>query len=117
MPTYKMVEQLCDYGAREILVQRMRLKELKTRQLSLETAAAIAEEADCYIQVVAECICDLPGQREGTFLFGRMNGDNFDLTSVVPASATQYEVASRDDSLYGKHIAGKCCSVVIKKSG
>ena len=98
--SYRYVEQLCDYVAREILVPENAVrKELKSRSPSLETAVAIAEEADCDLQVVAQCICDLPGQRDVIFMFCRPSADGADVIAVVPASSKQYEVAASSDTL------------------
>ncbi len=106
--SYRYVEQLCDYAAREILLPENAIrKELKLRPLSLEMAVAMAEEADCDLQVVAQCICDLPGQQDLIFLFCRSNAESVDVLKVVPNSSMTYELGDKGDSLVRRALREK----------
>ena len=98
--SYSYVERLCDFAAREILIPENAIrKELKSRPFSLDFAVTLAAEADCDVEVVAECICDLPGWRELLFLFCRRNAESLEVNCAVPNSSTAFEVVYDADSL------------------
>jgi hypothetical protein len=98
--SYTNVEHLCDFGAREILLPEIAVRnEVKAKSLSLALVLAIAEEADCDIELVAQCICDLPGEVRVSFLFCRVDAITSEVFRVIPDTSTRFEVTDGKDSL------------------
>jgi Zn-dependent peptidase ImmA (M78 family) len=98
--SHTFVENLCDFAAREVLLPENTVrKELKSRPVSLDFVTTLASEADCDVEVVAECICDLPGCREVLFLFCRAMASGLEVLRVVPNRSTAFELADSEHNL------------------
>jgi hypothetical protein len=96
---YNRVEILCDFGAREILLPLISVRyELKQNpNPSLCTFAAIAEEANCSMQVVAQVASELPGEWQTLmFLFCRRGSATLDIEAVIPSTARRVELGDDD---------------------
>jgi hypothetical protein len=100
------VESLCDFGAREILLpENAVLKELRTNPLSLELIRNLATEADCDLEVVAECICGLPGRwRDLVFLFCTVSPAGADLRRMVSPKAATFELVDSEQALFRRSL-------------
>jgi IrrE N-terminal-like domain len=92
---YNRIETLCDFGAREILLPLKALRhELRGNpNLSLARFAAIAEEADCSLHVVAQVVSELPGEWQTlVFLFCKSGSGILDIETVIPATPRHVEL-------------------------
>src|SRR6185437_7425435 len=98
--SYRFVEHLCDFAAREILLPENALrKELRLCQFTLELLANTSNEAECDWELVAEAISDLPGQwRQLTFLFCRSD-HNSASARVIPVRTTLIELMRSEEDL------------------
>lgn len=98
---YQYVERLCDFGAREILIpENALLKELRREPFSLNVIRKVAAEADCDPEVIAECICELPGRwGEMVFLFCRIAAHTSEVHRAIPGASVAFEVVDTPDSL------------------
>jgi hypothetical protein len=109
---HKRIESLCDFGAREILLPASSVrKEVKMHNPSLEVVAAIANEADCSLELVAECICDLLGVwADASFLTVEIASSGVRLLRVLPSTSALIEIAENGTGLL--HRALRATSVV-----